>query len=166
MIISVGELNDNKNHEIIIRAIARIPKVKYVIVGKGNLETHLLELTAELNVSDRVILTGYRTDIKELLIASDCFAFPSKREGLGIAALEGMSVGLPVIGHDIGGIRDFIVAGLTGILCDDNVLSYEGAIQKVFESSQFKLHENCHTMAEKFDCSITDNIMRSVYWSL
>ena len=62
-------------------------------------------------LTEGFFILGYRTDVRDLLWMSDCFAFPSKREGLGLAGLEGMNAGLPVIGHDIGGIRDFVVDG-------------------------------------------------------
>ena len=111
MLLSVGELNNNKNHQVIVRAISKIydSKVKYVIVGKGALEDHLKRLAKDLIVSDRVIITGFRTDVKELLWMSDCFAFPSKREGLGLAAIEGMASGLPLIASDNRGTRYYCI---------------------------------------------------------
>lgn len=131
MVISVGEVNDNKSHKVIIGAIKDILDVKYVIVGKGDLEERLRKIAIELGVSDRVIFTGFRTDVRELLWMSDCFAFPNKREGLGIAALERMSAGIPVIGHNIGRIRDFVIDGETGVLVDsiDNMDDYGRVIE-------------------------------------
>ena len=160
VIISVGELNDNKNHQVIIRALTKLPqKVKYVVVGKGVLEEELRNLSKELGVADRVNFTGYRTDIRDLLWMGDCFAFPSKREGLGLAALEGMAAGLPVIGHDIGGIRDFVIDGETGWLCDNE---YENAIRKVMIDSN-SLARRCLRKAEEFDVKQTNIIMREAY---
>lgn len=161
VVISVGELNDNKNHQIIIKAIKDIPDVKYVIVGKGNLEEELRNLSRELGVEDRVIITGYRTDVRDLLWMSDCFAFPSLREGLGIAALEGMTAGLPVIGHDIGGIRDFVINNKTGWLCK-TAQDYADAIVNC-ENSNVNLSGDCMQKAMEFDISHTNSIMKEVY---
>ena len=159
VVISVGELNDNKNHQVIIRALPNLPQnVKYVIVGKGVLEEYLKQLAVDLGVAGRVILTGFRTDVRDLLWMSDCFAFPSKREGLGIAALEGMAAGLPVIGHDIGGIRDFVIDGETGWLCKDD---YRPSIVKAKEKmmNQGALRQK----SNEFDVRITNEVMRKQY---
>lgn len=158
VVISVGELNDNKNHRVIIEALVEIPGVKYVIVGKGNLEEQLRKIADEHGVSDRVILTGFRTDVRDLLWAADCFVFPSKREGLGIAALEGLAAGLPVIGHDIGGIRDFVIDGLTGFLCKDNYA------KKIIEAHQYGWEKNrLIEISSEFDKTKTNKIMTEVY---
>lgn len=161
VIISVGELNDNKNHQVIIKSIKNIPDVKYIIVGKGNLDNKLKELSQELGVERRVIFTGYRTDVSDLLWASDCFAFPSLREGLGVAALEGMAAGLPVIGHDIGGIRDFVINNMTGWLCKTDQ-DYADAILNCMKGNTILARE-CLQKAIEFDKSHTNSIMREVY---
>lgn len=166
VIISVGELNDNKNHQVIIHAIKDIPDVKYVIVGKGVLEENLRRLAVELKVSDRVILTGFRTDVRDLLWMSDCFAFPSKREGLGIAALEGMSAGLPVIGHDIGGIRDFVIDGETGMLInmyDDENAYREAIIRAVLQDTALKYRKRATEISKRFSIEESNKDMRDIY---
>lgn len=163
VIISVGELNDNKNHSVIIEALSQLPHyIKYIIVGKGPLYETLKLKAKKIGVADRLFLVGYRTDVNELLSAADCFAFPSKREGLGLAALEGMATGLPVVGHDIGGIRDYVVNGETGWLCKSN-----GA--KEYSEIFMQLQKNsidsnlARKKSKEFDISIVEQIMLSVY---
>ncbi len=116
MIISVGELNENKNHRVIIEAISRLknPQIKYIICGQGKLHKELQELIKKKKLEKQVRLLGFREDIKELLHASDVFAFPSKREGLGLAAIEAMASGLPLITSNIHGIMDYSRNGVTG----------------------------------------------------
>lgn len=163
VVVSVGELNENKNHQVIIRAMPDLPQsVKYMIVGKGILEEYLKNLSRELGVEERVMFTGFRTDVRDLLWMSDCFAFPSKREGLGIAALEGMTTGLPVIGHDIGGIRDFVIDGETGWLCNEDK-EYVGAIKKSINAAN--MGSKCTQKAMEFDVKRTNAIMRRIYYS-
>lgn len=167
MVISVGELNDNKNHQVVIRAIADLPYVKYVIAGKGALEKRLRVLAEDVGASDRVIFAGYRTDMKELLWAADCFVFPSKREGLGIAALEGMCAGLPVVGHDVGGIRDYVVDGKTGV-CIKNPLDVDEvcrAISTVKENVNFrqKCSKYNKKIVEKFSMDASQKGMEEIY---
>ncbi len=110
VLISVGELNENKNHQLIIRAVASLgdPNVHYVIAGLGDKKDYLLQLSKELGVAEQVHLLGYREDIPELNYASDIFCFPSIREGLPVALIEAMSCGLPVLCSRIRGNTDLI----------------------------------------------------------
>lgn len=120
MILSVGELNDNKNHEVVIRALSEIDKdnIHYFIAGKGDKAQFLVNLAEELNVN--LHLLGYRTDIVELLNTADVYAFPSKREGLSVALMEAMAAGLPCVVSKIRGNVDLIEDGKDGYLCDVN----------------------------------------------
>jgi glycosyltransferase EpsD len=118
MIISVGELNKNKNHQVIIRAIARLKnqKIKYVLCGKGTLEIELRELTDELGLQHQVKFLGFRKDIPDLMKVADLFAFPSYREGLSLSLMEAMASGLPVVCSKIRGNTDLIEEGKGGYL--------------------------------------------------
>ncbi|MCM3744098.1 glycosyltransferase family 4 protein [Sporosarcina luteola] len=109
-ILSVGELNKNKNHEVVIRAFAKLnnSNLHYVICGKGTIEPALKILASDLNVGDRVHLLGFRADIAEICKSSDLFVFPSFREGLPVSMMEAMATGLPVICSDIRGNVDLI----------------------------------------------------------
>lgn len=128
LVLSVGELNQNKNHEAIIREIAAIygkttaqtnllagiPKenVHYAIAGKGELKDHLENLAKELGIGDRVHLLGFRGDCPELYKAADIYALPSKREGLNVSLQEATAAGLecrffPIRGNvDLIGVKD------------------------------------------------------------
>ncbi len=119
LFISVGELNKNKNHEVAIRALSRIKdneKIYYVIAGEGCLKKRLTNLIADLGMDSRVRLLGFRTDVVELLKASDCFIFPSLREGLPVALMEAMVVGLPIVCSNIRGNVDLVEDGVNGYL--------------------------------------------------
>lgn len=119
LVLSVGELNHNKNHETIIRAVAKLnnPKIHYCICGRGEKHDALLSLAKKLKIENQVHLLGQRRDIAEICKCSDLFAFPSYREGLGIAALEAMAAGLPLITSNVHGIVDYAIAGKSAILC-------------------------------------------------
>lgn len=119
LLISVGELNKNKNHEIVIRALSQIKcgaDIFYIIVGNGSLKNYLAELIANLEMNTKVRLLGYRTDVIELLKTSDCFVFPSLREGLPVSLMEAMASGLPVVCSNIRGNIDLIDDGCNGYL--------------------------------------------------
>lgn len=120
VLLSVGELNKNKNHEVIIRALAKLnnPNIHYVIAGRGNLESYLDELSKELNIEKQVHLLGFRTDISELYRISDIFCFPSYREGLSLSLMEVMASGLSVVCSDIRGNCDLIKHQKGGYRCN------------------------------------------------
>lgn len=120
LVLSAGELMTRKNHEVMIEAIALAndPRIKYVICGIGDRLEFLENLAKKLGISDSVSFIGLRYDIPELLKAADIFAHPSKREGLGIAPLEAMASGLPIVTSNIQGIKDYSVNGLTGFALD------------------------------------------------
>lgn len=116
MILSVGELNQNKHHEIIIRAMEHIPDAHYAIAGQGELLSKLKELAAKYSVSDRVHFLGFRDDVKQLYKTADIFCLPSYREGLSAPVMEAMASGLPVVCSDIRGNRDLIIPNKGGVL--------------------------------------------------
>ncbi len=119
VLLSVGELNRNKNHETAIRAVSGLD-VYYLIAGRGDLQPHLQAVIDELGCSDRVKLLGYRTDVRELYRAVDLFVFPSFREGLPVSVMEAMASGLPCVASDIRGVRDLVVDGENGLLCNSS----------------------------------------------
>ncbi len=107
MLFSVGELNENKNHESVIRAL-RGMDVYYVIAGRGDKEAELKRLAESLGMEERVKLLGFRTDVGELDKAADAFVFPSYREGLSVSLMEAMASGLPCAVSRIRGNTDLI----------------------------------------------------------
>lgn len=141
LILSAGELMTRKNHEVIIEAISLInnPKIKYIICGIGDRLDFLTNLAIKCGVKDRVSFIGLRYDIPELLQATDIFAHPSKREGLGMAPLEAMASGLPILTSNIQGIKDYSVDGVTGFSLDPNDINgFSLAIKKLSDDRELR----------------------------
>lgn len=108
-LLSVGELNHNKNHQTVLNALAGIDvPFYYAIAGTGLLKDQLLELIRDQNLQNRVSLLGFRADIPDLLQAADVFVFPSLREGLSVALMEAMAAGKAVVCSQIRGNTDLI----------------------------------------------------------
>lgn len=105
MLLSVGELNKNKNHEAVIRAL-KGADITYVIVGKGNLSTHLEETAREVGTDLR--LMGFRSNVTDYYNAADAFVLPSLREGLNVSLMEAMASGLSCSCGRIRGNTDLI----------------------------------------------------------
>lgn len=113
LILSVGELNANKNHESVIRALANLGLIKeknvhYVIAGVGDNDAHLMQVAAKLGIADRVHLLGFRRDVAELFKCADMFIHPSFREGLPVSVMEAMASGIAVTGSNIRGCQDLV----------------------------------------------------------
>lgn len=106
MLLSVGELNKNKNHEMVIRAIKDIPNIIYVIVGRGRLRDRLLYVAKECNVDLKLV--GYRADVAYFYSAADVYILPSIREGLNVSLMEAMASGLACCASKIRGNIDLI----------------------------------------------------------
>ena len=118
VIISVGELNKNKNHEVVIKALDEIknPNIYYIICGQGYLENYLINLIKKFKLDNQVLLLGYRKDITELYKIADLFVFPSYREGLSVSLMEAMASGLAIICSNIRGNSDLTEEGKGGYL--------------------------------------------------
>lgn len=118
VLLSIGELNKNKNHEIVIRALATIKNkhIHYIICGQGQLESYLKNLSNELGLKNQVHLLGFRKDIPEIFRVSDLFVFPSFREGLSVSLMEAMANGIAVVCSEIRGNSDLIQSGEGGYL--------------------------------------------------
>ena len=167
-IVTAAELNDNKNQRVIIEALSMIKRddVYYSICGKGPDKEKLEDLIEKYKLSDRVRLLGYRTDMDEVLQTADVFAFPSKREGLGIAAVEALSCGVPLIASDNRGTREYAVHNMNAVVCkSDSVTDFVKAIDKVSTNTKFlqMLRSNSRRSAMRFSMEETEKIMRSVY---
>ena len=109
VLLSVGEVNKNKNHKVVIEAMSRIDNdLWYVVCGKGPLISELIGLSKKLGVSDRVIFAGYRTDVLDFYSFADVFVFPSFREGLPVALMEAMSTKLVCIAARNRGTNDLL----------------------------------------------------------
>lgn len=123
ILLSVGELNKNKNQEIVIRALSSIKEweIYYILCGTGNKQAYLERTAEELGIRDRVLFQGFCHNIVEYYKLSDIFVFPSRREGLPVALMEAMACGLPCVASDIRGNRDLIQNNKNGYLCKDNI---------------------------------------------
>lgn len=167
VMLSVGELNKNKNHEIVLRAMAQLGRkdLHYVIAGRGVLKEHLEQLAKELGVSNQLHLLGFRTDVKELFKMADFFAHPSFREGLSVAVMEAMANGLPVICTEIRGNTDLIEDNKGGYLFKpaEQETAYR-ALKSVMNSPDRKSMGLYNLKkAEGLDVKAVLEVMRNIY---
>lgn len=167
LILSIGEMIERKNHEVIVRALAKVqnPNVYYAICGKGPLREHLEQLANELGVGDRVKFLGFRKDIPELCNTADISAFPSRIEGLGLAGIEAMAAGVPLVSSNVHGILDYVIDGKTGYaLNPEDVDGFAKAISKLADDENLRndMAANCWDAVAPFEI---DNALR-VMWGI
>lgn len=169
LLISVGELNINKNNKVIISALGKISdnSIHYILCGIGECESQLRELAEELHIEDKVHFLGYRTDIKELLEASDIFIMPSIREGLSRSLMEAMASGLPCIASNIRGNRDLIHNNKGGYLCElSDCDSFASGISQLILKEKKFYDEMCNYNLEvikDYDINIVKNKIYEIY---
>lgn len=109
LLLSVGELNENKNETLLVKALGALPeKVYYLACGQGPAREEILSCARENGCAERVRLLGYRADVPEVLASCDLFVFPSLREGLSLALMEAMAAGKAVACSRIRGNIDLI----------------------------------------------------------
>ena len=171
LLLSVGELNSNKNHQIIVKALAKLnnPNVHYAIAGMGPEHDNLLALGRSLGVSNRIHLLGYRHDIPELNYSADIFCFPSLREGLGLSSIEAMTCGLPLITSNVHGINDYSTEGVTGYKCapaDSD--GFAKAIQTLSEDPELRkrMGQNNRMLAKKYEINAINLLLKEEYKSV
>lgn len=167
-IVTAAELNENKNQKVIIDAISALPQedIYYSICGKGPGEGALRELIAGKGLERRVKLLGFRTDMEEILQTADCFAFPSYREGLGVAAVEALLCGVPLVAADNRGTREYARNGENAFVCRaDSAREFADAIDTLYrdEKLRARMARNCRSSAMKFTVGEVEKTMRSVY---
>ena len=170
LLLSVGELNENKNHQIVIRALAELndPSIHYIIAGNGILAENLTALATQLGVVDRVHLLGYRRDVAELYKTADVYVLPSCREGLNVSIMEAMAAGLPVVCSKIRGNVDLIDES-NGIACEcRNMHEFEAAINRLYGNRQLReeLGQAGSQSVERFSVDEVNREMLRVYTEL
>ncbi len=113
-----------KGLSVLLRAVAHLeetdgkPRCQVLIVGEGPAEAGLKALCSELGIEERVHFAGPRLDVPSVIQCVDVFVLPSLYEGFGIAILEAMAAGKPVVATAVGGIPEFVESGKSGLLVE------------------------------------------------
>jgi glycosyltransferase involved in cell wall biosynthesis len=158
----------------VIEALERLPEqVHFVICGSGELEQEIRAQVGSLGLGHRVLFKGF-VDPKELPLlmkASDAFIRPSLSEGLGTAFLEAMAARIPVIGTDVGGIKDFLRDGETGfVVRPEDPQSIVNAVERVRTlptSLRCELIDRCeHMVRERYNWNLVSKNMETFFNTL
>jgi len=122
LIASVGTLNPHKGMQFLIKAIPKIktefPGIRLEIIGDGPYKRVLINETKKLKLKDYVKFTGFVKDVEKYLTRFDLYVQPSLSESFGLAITQAMSVGLPVVATNTGGIPEVVTDGKSGLLVE------------------------------------------------
>ena len=162
VLLSVGEVNKNKNHQMIVRALPSFVDTWFVLCGRGPLVEDLRRLAISLGVNERVIFAGYRTDVVDFYSMADVFVFPSFREGLPVALMEAMSTEVVCVASRNRGTKD--------LMENSHLLFDAGNLEEMKTRIKTALETDCsdEVMNNKahlasFDLSNTLSKVRSMY---
>lgn len=113
VLLSVGELNSNKNHQMVFEALKIMNRndIHYVICGEGELRKKYDQYLKKNKLSENIHLVGFQYHVEDYYRMADLFVFPSYREGIPTAIMEAIAIGVDVIASDTRGIRDIVPDG-------------------------------------------------------
>lgn len=162
--IYVARFDDGKNHDFLIHLWTDIIKIdnniKLLLVGDGRNYESVKKLAEELDIKDYVIFTGRSYEVNKLLNISDIALFPSSFEGFGIALIEKMAAGLPVIVSDIPSFREVVSNGENGFIIPienkklwiNTILKLKSSIEyREIISNNAKLRSQCFSIDKTID---------------
>ncbi len=116
----VARLSEVKGHKFLIEAFKKVvrefPSAQLILVGEGRIKPELVSLAKTLSIEKNVIFIPSVLDTSLVLSIMDIFVMASVQEGLGLAIMEAMASGIPVIATEVGGIKNLIKNNETGIL--------------------------------------------------
>src|SRR5690554_5520093 len=149
----IGELNDNKNQLFLINSMRQLIKINsnivLALVGNGSNYMKYKKKIYKYKLQDNIVLLGYRRNVAGILYDTDVLVSSSKREGLGLNLVEGLTMGKSILASNIRGHRDVIINSTIGELyeLDDQeefnkklLKIYHGYIQKDYNNEEYKKH--------------------------
>lgn len=172
LILAVGELSERKNHQIIIKAIAksRLKNVVFMIFGNAMTDsdtTEKLKMLAD-NLGVNLRLMGLRTDIPQICKCADIGVMPSTREGLGLSGIEMIASGLPIVASNVHGIPDYVKPGINGYLASPyDEMDFANGIKELlsWDINEDRRYRIQHSV-DRFDVQFSYVKVKEIYENL
>lgn len=134
--VALGRLDRRKGLDVALHALAEVPNAVLHVVGEGSERDALVDLARTLGVADRVRWTGYCDDVRPVLGDAHAALSSARTEGLGIALLEAMACGRPVVALPVGGVPEFVHEGATGWLAPHaDAISLAATMRRAMQSA-------------------------------
>ncbi|WP_321434314.1 glycosyltransferase [Trichococcus flocculiformis] len=161
----IGRFTDSKDHDTVLRAMKRLPaNIGLVLVGEGTLENKIREKIIEYDLLNRVILLGFRQDVERIIKTSDIIIHSANWEGFGLAAVEGMAAGKPVIASNVEGLSE-IIEGYGLLFSHSNDIELSEIICKLTSNKEFydEIATKCSNRAKRYDIGNTAESYFNIY---
>lgn len=169
-VVTVANYRREKDHATLLHAARRIADagapVRFLVVGQGPLAAAVEARHRELGLAGTVELLGYRADALDVLAAADLFALSSTHEGLPVALMEALVLGVPVVATAVGGVPDAVTSGVEGLLVPprdpaalaDAVLALAGNAEE-----RRRMGEAAEARGAAFDIRVAATRLEAVY---
>ncbi len=122
VISCIGRLNAQKGHEFLLHAVAKLkarcPELKCLLVGEGDQREALEWLARELRIGGNVVFCGAQDEVAPFIQVSEMTVLPSISEGLPIAVVESLALGIPVVATRVGGVPEVVLDGENGLIVE------------------------------------------------
>lgn len=169
---TIANFTRHKDYPTLLQAAAQVvskeSRVDFVAVGQGPLENEIMALHRQLGLGERFRLLGYREDAVAVMCACDLFVLTSAFEGLPVALMEALSLGLPVVATAVGGVREAIRDGVEGLLVPPRRpdLLAEAILDLARDSERRgQMASAAHDSSQKFDAKRAAHRMEQIYRS-
>lgn len=171
IVANVAAIAPHKDYPTFMRTAERLigegcDAAFLIIGGDGGEEEMIRRMIAERNLSEQILLTGFRTDVPDILPEIDLLLFTSKTEGLGTTILDAFAAGVPVVATAAGGIPEIVLGEETGLLvpvADDKTLATHVKRLLGDEGLRQTLTANARQFVQKFSKDITARKTLEVY---
>lgn len=167
---TVANFRREKAYEVMLQAAQRAmrtePSIRFVTVGQGPLEDEMRALHARLDLGDRFLMLGYREDAVRIMSSFDAFTLSSRHEGLPVALMDALALGLPVVATRAGGLPDAIDDGVEGRLVPiDDPDALADAYVEVARAPSLRraMGEAAGKRALDFDITAAANRLEEIY---
>lgn len=170
ILVYVAELSRRKHQDLLIDSVyllsRKIPQVKLILVGSGDLMESYKTRVEKLGIDDHVEFLGYRKDIPNLLTMADVAVSSSRQEGLPVNVMEAMATGLPLVVTDCRGNRDLVKHGENGYVVGvDDKESLADAVYGLYQSEELRaaFGQRNLELIKKFSLSTVGEEMAQIY---
>ena len=167
---TIGRLNAQKGHRFLLdaaaRVLPRVPAVRALIAGDGDLMGELRGQATALGIADRVVFAGHRTDVPDLLGALDVFCISSLYEGTPLALFEAMAAGKAIVSTSVDGCREVLEDGVTGVLvAPADALALADGLERVLGDAALReaLGRQALAVSRRYDVRACVDAMQALY---
>jgi len=167
---TVTRLREEKGNQYLIESVPEVlkifPKTIFLIIGDGPLRDELQNICRKLNIEKNVIFYGFSEEVQKLISVFDITVVPSITEGFSFALVEAMAMGKAIVSTDVGGPKEIIEDGETGLLVPSQN-SDELAQKLIFllknEQELKRLGQNARDESKKYDIELYVNNLEKIY---